>query len=217
MSLYGHGVPGVTGLIHRPGGSGIGRAPDKTNSMKDTTNMHLLTVVMCAPFVASAIKEVSRFLKYRRCVRDKCKEELQALNSPSVIHGPGLDVRPPIATFDERAGNKPSEFATTVAAFKRRQHHYFCAKWARAAKARFHFAQMCEDTALSRAALHRYFLAEWKQLKIPLHHMDLFMLDCIELSLEPTSEYHSTMSKRKQRKQARMEYYNERRALAAIR
>jgi hypothetical protein len=93
------------------------------------------------------------------------------------------------------------------------QHRSFVAKWARAAKGRFHFATMCEDNAVNRAALHRWFLAQWRENGMNLVQVDQYMLEAIEMALEPTDTYHQVMTKRQMKRFARMEYYNERRAL----
>jgi hypothetical protein len=78
---------------------------------------------------------------------------------------------------------------------------------------------VCEDTAINRSALHRWLLQEWKQLRsgdkgIPLHVMDLFMTDTLDMCFLPTAELVQSESKRAVRKRARMEYYNERKFVA---
>lgn len=100
--------------------------------------------------------------------------------------------------------------------YQRRSHKAFCAKWARAAKARFEFARVCDDSALNRAALHRWFLQEWKQLRnargepMPLPVLDLVMTGAIDMAFLPAEEFMNSESKKVVKKRARMEFYNER-------
>ncbi len=157
---------------------------------------------------------VSRWFWRRWSLRSSCIHDLQALNSPLIIHGPGLHHIPEPVSLQECVGVEHTRTVSGLVQHKRRQHSLFVATWARAAKARFHFAMECVDTAVNRAALHRWFLSQWKELevdgrKMPLHHIDLYMGDAIELALQPTFEHHICVSKRAHRRWARMEVYNE--------
>jgi len=173
-------------------------------------------IALVAEFLVLAGRIVLSYLSWRRSVRDACIADLEALNSPDIFRTP-LDTKPNISSIEERRGNAPSSGLNETQLFKRRTHNRFCAKWARAVKGRFLFANQCEDTTINRAAVHRWLLSEWKQLGIPYHHIDLFMADTLELCFEPTNEHLSVMSKKKQRKFARMEYYNEKKALSVMR
>ncbi len=157
-----------------------------------------------------------RWYRRRRALVEACKEDLRALNS-KVVAVTSLSIQPPTTTHHERRGVEPT--GEELVKLNRRNHIVFVARWARAAKARFAFARDCEDTKLNRDALHRWLLAQWtsKQDEIgwaiprnKLHLIDMFMDEVIEMAFEPTSERLTTVSKRSARKQARMEYYNER-------
>jgi hypothetical protein len=170
--------------------------------------------VVCAEIV---VPVVARHLARRRAVLDAAKKDLEVLNS-KVVFCTGLDEVPAVVTMEERKGLSPV-LGNTKEAVLRNNHLRFCAKWARAAQARFEFARVCEDTAINRSALHRWLLQEWKQLRsgdkgIPLHVMDLFMTDTLDMCFLPTAELVQSESKRAVRKRARMEYYNERKFVA---
>ncbi len=183
-------------------------------------NMNIIVAAankaLVAGFLVQAGRMVLSHLSWRRSVKDACIADLEALNSPDIFRTP-LDTKPNISSIEERRGNAPPARLNEMQLFKRRTHSRFCAKWARAVKGRFLFANQCDDSPINRAAVHRWLLSEWKQLGIPYHHIDLFMADTLELCFEPTNEYWSVMSKRKQRKFARMEYYNEKKALSVMR
>jgi hypothetical protein len=166
-------------------------------------------------FARQAAKTVLSHLRWRRDVRDQCKSELRALNSHAIFRIP-LDAVPQFSSFEERRGNSQVQKCSSMQRYLRDTHTQFIAKWARAVKGRFLFADMCQDTAVNRQAVHRFLLHEWKAIGLPLHRISVYMLDAIELSFEPTHEFYSLVSKRKQKKFARMEMYNEKKALSAI-
>lgn len=182
----------------------------------------MLRLLRASPFLGLAyaisaeivVPVVARHLARRRAVLESAKQDLAALNS-HVIFVTGLDEVPATVSMHQRKGLEPVKKDSKEQVL-RNNHRRFCAKWARAAKARFEFARICDDTSLNRAALHRWLLAEWKQLKredgsgIPLHVMDLFMTDTLDMCFLPTAELVQSESKRAVRKRARMEYYNER-------
>lgn len=150
----------------------------------------------------------------RRALLNDTKDDLRVLNSHSVFVT-GLDEFPQVHPLLTRKGVEPVAINSKERVL-RNNHKRFCAKWARAAKARFEFARVCEDTPLNRAALHRWLVGQWKELassvgsKLELHRMDLFMTDTIEMCFLPTDELVQAESKRAVRRRARMEYYNER-------
>lgn len=166
-------------------------------------------VVKVGKCIYNAIRAI--YLR-RRAVIEACKEDLVALNSPSLVRLPMDDV-PSCSSALERRGLQPEQHVSEDVVTKRHNHRMFVAKWARAAKGRFLFAQMCEDTTLNRAALQRWFLAQWKEVGLTLVQIDLFMLECIDLAFEPTLEFQTRMTKRQMKRYARMEYYNERKFL----
>jgi hypothetical protein len=90
-------------------------------------------------------------------------------------------------------------------------------RWARAAKGRYEFARECTETPINKAALHRWFYAQWKELGMDALEISYYMDEAIEMAFEPTVEKMEVESRRKVRARARMEYYNERKALDKIR
>lgn len=161
------------------------------------------------------VDSVARLIRHRNRWRNACIEDLQALNSDELLSmDPTL---PPNATnLSERGNFVHSHDLPEDQQQARLAHNHFCALWARQAKARFHFASVCDDTALNRAALHRWLLAEWKKLNVPLLHISMYMDQTVDMAFEETTERHASMSKRKYRRWARMEYFNERQALSKI-
>jgi len=157
---------------------------------------------------------VARQLAKRNARKNDAKDDLRVLNSHAVISTPLLEY-PEAIGLEARKGLEPVAEGSK-ARLLRNNHKRFCAKWARAAKARFEFARICEDSAINRAALHRWLLSQWKDLKngsgktMPLHVLDLFMTDTIDMCFLPTDTFAQSESKRAVRKRARMEYYNER-------
>jgi hypothetical protein len=154
-------------------------------------------------------------------VRDSCLKDLEALNSPLVFADGACTEMPNIISRSERCGDLHTELVSHPVQNARVDHRLFCAVWARTAKGRFDFARECHDTPLNRAALHRYFLSEWRKIEgegkgLKPNQIDLFMGEAIDLALEPTSEQMSLMKRRKLRRWARMEYYNESKALSLI-
>nr|QKI28843.1 hypothetical protein 1 [Ginkgo biloba tombusvirus] len=178
--------------------------------------LRLAPVLGCAYAVVQEIvvPVVARHLAKRRAILTAAKEDLAAINS-HVVFITSLDEVPSTISMQLRKGLEPVK-TDSKEQLLRNNHRRFCAKWARAAKARFEFARICDDTALNRAALHRWLLSEWKQLRrtdgssMPLHVMDLFMTDALDMCFLPTAELVQSESKRAVRKRARMEYYNER-------
>jgi len=76
---------------------------------------------------------------------------------------------------------------------------------------------MCQDTPINRGALHRWLLGQWKetygqQIGKNIHKLDVFLRDTIEMSFLPTDECvaQDKKSNKEVKKQARMEFYNER-------
>lgn len=176
-------------------------------------NMRLLTsAVFVVPFGKFAAHAVVGWWRRRRALVESAKEDLCVLNDPAVILS-SITQPPEVSSHALLEGCKPTKDTGVLEA--RRNHRTFCARWARAAKARFTFARECEDSALNRAALHRWFLAQWKEqnwenFSTEIHKFDAFMTDAIDMALLPTQEFVSSESKRRVRKRARMEYYNER-------
>lgn len=156
---------------------------------------------------------VARYLARRRAIVDDAKRDLAVLNSHAVFKT-SLTEFPSTTTMTDRKGLVPTP--NEKVKLLRNNHKRFCAKWARAAKARFEFARICEDTALNRAAMHRWLVAQWKELLNSLgqpmerHTMDLFLTDAIDMCFLPTDELAQSESKKAYRRRARMEYYNER-------
>jgi hypothetical protein len=112
-------------------------------------------------------------------------------------------------------GMQPLRASDGFTKLMRRNHLLFCAKWARAAKVRFDFAQYCVDSPLNRAALQRWFLAQWKEQRYAgigdnIQKLDQFMVDTIDMCFLPTDQIVSHESKKAVRKRARMEHFNER-------
>lgn len=167
-------------------------------------------------FALQTARMVLSHLRWRKAVRTYVKSELEALNSPTIFRLP-LEVKCEFSSFAERGGMSHPLTIKPKQRYLRSVHMQFCAKWARAAKARFLYVGNCQDTAVNRAAVHRFFLQEWKAIGIPLHKMDVYMLDAIEMAFEPTHEFYALVSRRKQKKWGRMEFYNEKKALSAIR
>lgn len=172
--------------------------------------VYAATRVVADVLVPSLVRRWNR----RRALLKDAKHDLAVLNSHAVMHT-DLAEFPSTVTMLSRKGLEPAA-ANSKEAVLRNNHKRFCAKWARAAKARFEFARVCDDTPLNRAALHRWFIARWKELlsssgtRLELHRMDLFLTDAIEMSFLPTAELMQVESKRAIRKRARMEFYNER-------
>jgi len=179
----------------------------------------LLNKVTSVTLVYRVVKDVvvpvvARHLAKRRARLNDCKDDLRVLNGHAAILTP-LTLYPDVTTVEDRRGLDQVK-ADSKAKLLRNNHKMFCARWARAAKARFEYARICDDTAVNRAALHRWLLAQWKELKhsgggcMPLNVMDLYMTDTIDMAFLPTSEVAKSVSKRSERRRARMEFYNER-------
>lgn len=157
---------------------------------------------------------VVRYLARRRARIEDAKDDLAVLNSHAVFFT-DLAEFPETIPMATRKGIVPVA-DNTVERVLRNNHKRFCAKWARAAKARFEFARICDDSAINRAAVHRWLYAQWKGLvnsqgnPMPPHVMDLFMTDTIDMCFLVTAELAQSESKRSVRRRARMEYYNER-------
>lgn len=157
---------------------------------------------------------VVRHFARRRALMNDAKDDLKVLNSHAVMTT-SLKEFPEIVTMSSRKGLEPL-LTDCKERVLRNNHKRFCAKWARAAKARFEFARVCDDSPLNRAALHRWFHARWKELlsstktMMELHRMDIFLTEAIDMSFLPTDEVVQSETKRAIRKRARMEYYNER-------
>lgn len=170
-------------------------------------------VVPTVPFILVGGTVLRSIRWRRRAVIRAAKEELHALNSQANFHIP-LDTPPVCNSFALRGGFLPTKTNSSLE-YKRGSHTGFCARWARAAKARFEFARVCEDSPINRAALHRWYLDQWKKqdwfcFKKHAHRLDLFMTDAIDMAFLPTAEMVASESKKAIRKRARMEYYNER-------
>jgi hypothetical protein len=160
------------------------------------------------------IKPFLAWRRRRRALILDAKDDLKVLNSPSTLKTP-LNAFTEVHSHSIRRGVAPE--VSEMTAIRRRQHKTFCAKWARAAKVRFLFVQMCQDTPLNRGAVHRWLLGQWRetyrtQIGSDLHKMDVFLRDTIEMAFLPTDECvaQDKKSSREVKKQARMEFYNER-------
>lgn len=150
----------------------------------------------------------------RRALVDDCLEDLAVLNSKEVLSTPLHDSLPIPTTTRQRGGVWVHDVKSHPLRPALRHHHkLFCARWARAAKVRFHFAQICQDTAVNRAALHRWFVAQWKEtykLESDFHRLDCFLADSLDMAFLPTDELVKSESKRAFRRQARAERHQER-------
>jgi len=175
-----------------------------------------LNVALGASIVYSVVKVVHGVLAERRRHLETAVDQLCILNSHDLVHS-DLKERPITTSLQERQVTRRKEKVGAVPGAKQRQHLVFVAKWARASKARFEFARECASTAINKAALHRWLCAQWKELGMDLLEISYYMDDAIELAFEPTLEKMLTESRKAVRARARMEYYNERKALEGIR
>lgn len=158
---------------------------------------------------------VLRVLRERRRDHQEQVLQLHALNSHSILSTP-LDQRPSSTTPGQRDVLHCEAHKSPKAALLSRNHRAFVAKWARAAKGRFSFASQCDDSALNQAALHRWFRSQWTKIGMSDVEVSLYIDDAIALAFEPTVEKFLVESRKKVRARARMEYYNERKALSVI-
>lgn len=185
----------------------------------------LVTTAFVVVFGRGLVQVVSRHLAYRRAAVNDVKANYSMLNSHTIFHS-SLELLPDVVTSGDRLGIAPLHkqdgmFVSATPGAEKKQvlrnnHKAFCAKWARACKARFEYARVCEDTKLNRASLHRWLLSQWKELtnsigkSPPLHTWDLFMSLTIDMAFMETDEHMVSESNRAAKKRARMEFYNER-------
>jgi hypothetical protein len=177
--------------------------------------MHAFDIAFAAVVIRGTI--VPRVLAWWRrrnaLVRD-AKEDLIALNSHCTFVQT-MSALPHLTSHALRKGVAPVPYYSWEGEM-RRNHKTFCAKWARAAKGRFDYAADCIETPLNRAALQRWLRAKWLET-YPLqfgdreHRIDEYMTDTIDMCFLPTHVFMTSQAKkRKAKKAARMEYYNER-------
>jgi len=163
---------------------------------------------------AFIIQPLLAWRRRRRALILDAKDDLLVLNSPATLKVPLVGFTE-VVSHQIREGFHPDVGELTRV--RRRNHKTFCAKWARAAKVRFLYVQMCQDTPINRGALHRWLLGQWKetygqQIGKNIHKLDVFLRDTIEMSFLPTDECvaQDKKSNKEVKKQARMEFYNER-------
>ena len=169
-----------------------------------------VVVAAGAPLASAAFGAFRRWFAQRTAVKDAVKQDLKMLNSPSVLHGPGRTMHPPNVCSEEVIGLTSSKLVGDKVRLERNNQRLFINTWARLAKARFNFARECTDTAINRAALHRWFRSEWLKLDFDELKFDYYMDECIEMAFEATNERLQVVAKRQARRQARAEYYMER-------
>lgn len=184
--------------------------------------------------VAQAV--IHRLFGWRRGAIEAEKDDLIALNSSVPLLLPDTYI-PSLNTVEERGGIEPiavlgnrlALHANTKAkrniskqyvedvALNRVSVSNFRAKWARTAKGRFRFANECVDTELNKDAVYRFIVAELRKINMPFSHISLHASEIVELAFTPDTEFVVRHSRRQVKQRARMEYYNERKALNTIR